>query len=173
MNHQVTHSAIELCAQLNDLLSQISDDQFSAPLPLFSGSSIGQHTRHIVEFYQCLILSVKQREKVCYEDRQRSLPLESDRSYASQQLEELQQQLTIVGDYPSEITLLVKDFDDQLVSKDWESASTVTREIHYCNEHTVHHLAIIKVGLKHYFPEVQLNEIFGVAKSTFAYRKGK
>ncbi|ANQ50254.1 DinB family protein [Flammeovirga sp. MY04] len=173
MNHQVTHSAIELCAQLNDLLTQISDDQFSASLPLFSGASIGQHTRHIVEFYQCLLHSVTNNKNVCYEDRERSMPLESERSYAIQVLEELQQGLTIVDEYPSFIKLEVKDFDDDLNNKDWVSDSTVAREMHYCNEHTVHHLAIIKVGLNHYFPDVKLKEIFGVAKSTYAYRKGK
>ncbi|WP_281615427.1 hypothetical protein [Flammeovirga sp. SubArs3] len=173
MNNNVKQSAIELCKQLKNLLTQISEEQFIAPLDLFSGSSIGQHTRHIIEFYQCLIDSVKKGEQICYEDRQRSLTLESDKYNALAKIDEQISSFSQLDNYSEDVVLKVKDYAQNLEMNEWSSPSTISREMHYCNEHTVHHLAIIKVGLMHYFPGLNLNDSFGVAKSTYAYRKGK
>jgi hypothetical protein len=40
--------------ELIDLLEQMSNTEFSKPCQLLSNSTIGEHTRHIVEMFQCL-----------------------------------------------------------------------------------------------------------------------
>ena len=78
MKNTVFQSAVELSNQLCSLLTQLSEEQYQAPLDLFNGSSIGQHTRHIIEFYQCLNASFQQEVSVCYEERKRNLAIECD-----------------------------------------------------------------------------------------------
>ena len=45
---------LDVLLQLKDLLKIISPAAYSDPLPLLHGSSVGQHVRHTLEFYQCL-----------------------------------------------------------------------------------------------------------------------
>ena len=49
--------------------------------------------------------------------------------------------------------------------------STVARELSYNIEHCIHHLALIKIGLKILKPEMVLPSTFGVAASTIRHRK--
>ena len=49
--------------------------------------------------------------------------------------------------------------------------STFERELVYNIEHTIHHLALIAIGFRAYFPHVSLSEHFGVASSTVAHQK--
>jgi hypothetical protein len=48
--------------------------------------------------------------------------------------------------------------------------SNYYREVMYNLEHTIHHHALIKVGIEH-FTSLQLPESFGVAPSTMQYRE--
>jgi hypothetical protein len=49
--------------------------------------------------------------------------------------------------------------------------STIGRELIYNIEHTIHHLAIVKIALKSSIPGMHLPEHFGVAPSTIRYRQ--
>ena len=40
--------------ELIDLLHQLSNEEYSKPCPQLSNASIGEHTRHIIELFQCL-----------------------------------------------------------------------------------------------------------------------
>ncbi|MFN0036851.1 MAG: hypothetical protein ACKVUS_17460, partial [Saprospiraceae bacterium] len=40
--------------QITDLLDQIESHEYRQPLPEFDGSTLGQHFRHILEFFICL-----------------------------------------------------------------------------------------------------------------------
>jgi hypothetical protein len=51
--------SLEIIAQLKDLLSTMDTAQYTQPLTVFSGSSVGQHVRHTVEFFQCFILGLE------------------------------------------------------------------------------------------------------------------
>ena len=55
---QDTNQAI--LSQLSDLLNAISPESYTAPLLLLHGSSVGQHVRHTIEFYQCLFQQSEQ-----------------------------------------------------------------------------------------------------------------
>ena len=41
--------------QIKELLDTIDNEMFCQPLTTFNGSSVGQHIRHIIDFYLCLI----------------------------------------------------------------------------------------------------------------------
>jgi len=48
--------------------------------------------------------------------------------------------------------------------------TTFNRELLYAIEHTVHHMAIIKIGMLLNYPNVTVPENFGVAESTIQYK---
>ena len=58
-------------------------------------------------------------------------------------------------------------------SKDGENdrASNLDRELVYNIEHAIHHMALIKIGIKEVAPQLQLPEGFGVANSTIRHKK--
>ena len=143
-------------------LGQLSTQEYCHPIVSLQSSTIGQHTRHFIEFYQCLI--AQQREgKVNYDLRKRNLQIETDPLCASQSIDQIL------------VDLKRLDFDRALDQYTWlqtESIPTTTiRELLYNVEHTIHHLAIIRIGLCELCPSLVLPGNFGVAPSTVNYRK--
>ena len=49
--------------------------------------------------------------------------------------------------------------------------SNYHRELAYNVEHAIHHMALIKIGVKENAPYVQLPDDFGIASSTIRYKK--
>jgi len=45
----------KILLQLENVLVGLTNEEYTTPLEIFSGTSIAQHTRHILEFYLCLI----------------------------------------------------------------------------------------------------------------------
>lgn len=153
--------------QLGSLLSSLKKEEYTKPLEIFNGSSIGQHFRHILEFYITLI---EQKDgEICYDKRKRELVYEID--------------IASTLDKFKDIVSFVQNMDEhRSVSVYPETASsegsgvfdsTIGRELMFVFDHTVHHLAIIKIGIMLNFPEIALPENLGVAPSTIKYRKAK
>ncbi|MEL6636258.1 MAG: DinB family protein [Bacteroidota bacterium] len=145
-------------------LEQLTTEEYARPLPQFSGSSVGQHTRHFIEFYQCLLAQAPQR-RINYCLRQRDYGIETDPQRAISAIEALLPQL--VDLHPE--TELLLDTDERTCEA--PIRSTVGRELYYNVEHTIHHLALIRVGLFVLRPDLKLPEDFGVAPSTIRHRK--
>lgn len=144
-------------------LENLSAEQYSHSIEILSHSTIGQHTRHFLECYQCL-LSQAPAKMINYCLRERNLQLETDPLYA----------IDFIGKIITGLADL--NLDDKVVlysSKKGSEAidSTIKRELLYNIEHGIHHLALIKVGLKIVAPKLLLPENFGVAPSTVKYRE--
>src|SRR5689334_19667735 len=67
---KIRHPLRATLVQLQQVLSELSNDEYKRPLLVLSNSSIGQHTRHIIEFFQTLFkaydsgfLNYDQRER--------------------------------------------------------------------------------------------------------------
>ncbi len=67
----------ESLEKLSDVLHQITNYQFNNPCARLSNATIGQHTRHIVEMFQCLIAG-QSSGVVNYDQRKRELSLQTD-----------------------------------------------------------------------------------------------
>ncbi|MFK8161711.1 MAG: DinB family protein [Lewinella sp.] len=143
-------------------LDRLSAEVYQRPIELLSGATIGQHSRHLIEFYQCLITQAPSGT-VNYDLRQRNHLIEQNPTFASQVVDEIKHQISSLD--PT-TTLRFEGMNDAE-----KVATNVGRELIYNIEHTIHHLAIIKVGLKLEASELTLPESFGVAPSTLAYRK--
>ncbi|MCJ7759269.1 MAG: DinB family protein [Gillisia sp.] len=143
-----------------ELLLKLSDKQYQHQSELLSGASIGQHLRHVVEFYDCLLNGLSQ-QKINYEKRARSLELENNRKTAIKKISSIKDQLLSL-ELNSRLYLEIEDLTID---------TSVQRELYYNLEHSIHHQALIKVGLKEQNIGNMVNADFGVAPSTLKYRK--
>ncbi|TAF31419.1 MAG: DinB family protein [Cytophagales bacterium] len=149
--------------QITEQISRLSSAQYSQSLPILSGSSIGQHVRHIVEFYECLF-SQQGTNCVCYDRRQRDLRLETEIPFVKSKLNTYRALLdTYQINNPLSLVVYFTPDADEVPT---EINSNWGRELAYNIEHAIHHLAIIKIGIKEAFHSVSIIENLGVAPAT-------
>ena len=162
--------AAHLLTDAEVYLNDIDPDIYSMPLDLLFGATLGQHTRHFLEFYQCLVQQVSSGDGVIdYAKRVRDLRLESEPQFALSAIRELQGSLEGL-DTNSTCQLACSEHFEGSTSRTVET--NLERELLYNIEHTIHHLAIIKIGLAAVAPQIDLPEHFGVAPSTIQHRSG-
>lgn len=153
--------SVQTLEQLKIVLTQLPEGVYSKPCEVLSGSSIGQHTRHVVELFQCLLKSYE-TASLCYDDRERNKAIETNLDTAKEAIAEIQHNL----DKPNKPITIKQDFSGDEMTV----ASNYHREVMYNLEHTIHHKALIKVGIQS-FCDLTLPEGFGVAPSTIAFEK--
>lgn len=155
--------------EIKELLQRIPADLYTQKMNVLSGATIGQHFRHIIEFYSCIGNGLDSKV-ICYDERKRNTQIEECTVYSSGVIDYIILFLSLIrSDCP--VSLNGNYSNDQ----DYHSTfdSSLFRELAYAMDHTVHHMAIIKIALndeKHIF---QLDNNFGVAPSTVRYRKDK
>lgn len=142
------------------LLNQLSDQSYSVPCKQLSGASIGEHTRHILEMFQCLEKSYNSGI-LNYDDRKRNKDIQTDRQYAKKIICDIKQTLK----KENKIIYLQQVIDGESV----EFQSNYNRELLYNLEHCIHHQALIKVAVLQY-EDIVIHENFGVARSTIEYK---
>ncbi len=146
-------------------LSKISPEIYAQPLELFSGSSLGQHTRHWIEFLQCLIDPSIMESGLCYDKRKRDLTLETIPAKALNALDTIENKLE--GMPPLDKIVLTSEMAN---GTEVQLPTSIGRELWFVVEHAVHHLALIKIGLKVSYPDWELPQHFGVATSTLKHQ---
>lgn len=148
-------------------LEALGDTAYSEGLEVLSFASIGEHTRHIIEFYQCLIDQCPSGE-INYDQRKRNIVTEKSTFEALESVTAITNAVKKIA-APQPVKLVV-NYDPE--SEYFESVPTsIERELVYNLEHVIHHLAIIKIGLAVIAPGLQLPDGFGVAPSTIKYQK--
>jgi hypothetical protein len=155
---------LNIFAEIEKISKQLSHDEFVEKIEILSGSSIGQHIRHIVEFYICLF---SDKCYVNYDERERNLLIENSPTYTQEVLETLKGQLQNL-DFKKKVT-----FKQPLNNQEVFLPTSYARELLYLGEHTIHHFAFIKIGITALCPELALDKNFGVADSTIKYRATK
>ena len=147
--------------ELSELLSQLSNEDFSKTCPALSNSSIGEHTRHVIEMFQCL---EKQYDLgvVNYDKRKRDQYIQTDTLFAKQSIDLILNQL----DKPNKFIQLQQFIDGEEILIE----SNYHRELLYNLEHCIHHQALIKVAILQ-LENILVNDNFGVACSTIEFRK--
>ena len=147
---------------LHNLLAQLSYENYTFKIAHLGNASIGGHTRHIIELLQCAVNGYYVGE-VDYVNRKRNIELETNKILAQQELENVAYSLRMPD---KTLKLTVDQIEGHLIQ---EVQSTYYREIVYNTEHTIHHLALIKVALidmKLYVVDAD----FGMADSTIKYK---
>ena len=161
----VTTVLEEVLTDLDNLLMQLTAEEYSRPLAVFSESSMGQHVRHILEFFQCLASGFISGE-IDYDARQRDQEIETNPAYARTLLRS--------------ISLTINPFDIQqplLLRQTYVPGACLTvptnagRELVYTIEHAIHHMALLRIGVQMHYPAIQLPRHFGVAYSTLLHQQ--
>lgn len=147
--------------ELKNLLHQLSDDEFTARCQALSDVSIGEHTRHIIEMFQCLE-KFYESGIVDYDLRERNKTTQSSTAYAIECIENIQKNV----DKPNKKIELQQIIDGEEIRID----SNYHRELLYNLEHCIHHQALIKVAILQ-CENIAIDANFGVARSTIEYRK--
>jgi len=153
-----------LLEQLQFVLDGLTNEQYAQPVNVLSGSTTGQHTRHILEFFlelnQGYVSGI-----VNYDKRTRNRMIETDRNFAKKILLEIEARLV----KPDRELLLHVEY----IESDPEPVPIFTnylRELVYNLEHMVHHMALIRIGVNA-VADLEIPEGFGVAASTLKFRK--
>jgi hypothetical protein len=150
--------------QLSESLNQLTNEQYKQPSRILFDATIGQHVRHIIELFQCLVNGYEEGV-VNYEKRKRDYRIETDKIFASSLLKDIYQEL----DRPNRsMTLEAEDYEESLETV--AIPSNYYREIAYNLEHTIHHMALIRVGINE-VSSINLPAEFGVAYSTIKFRQ--
>ena len=144
-----------------DLLRQLTNEEFTQQNPELSNATIGEHMRHIIELFGCLLENYDYG-LINYDDRKRDILLQTDKNEA----------IAIIEKY-----LLELDKPNKPLSLTHNCFSPIEllqtnyyRELIYNLEHSIHHQALIKVALLS-LPHIKISSSFGVAPSTLEYRK--
>lgn len=162
-------SAKELLSQLDAVIESCTEEDFSKPLPVLSGSTFGQHIRHTLEFFLCLY-DASNEGVVNYDHRPHDTLIERDRKLAR----------SIIASISNFLDTETEDFDvileanySQVDGEDHQMRSSFNRELAYNIEHAIHHMALLKIAVKQSLSYIDLPEHFGVASSTIRYQANR
>lgn len=152
--------------EIKSLLKGLSQEQYNSKLTILSDAFIGQHVRHILEFYQCLFSAIENKA-VDYDERKRDLKLETDNQFAVAVIDEIINTLTTIeSDFPINF---MANYSISEEDKPQAIKSTFYRELAFNLDHSIHHQALIKVGIKDLKLDHLIDDTFGYAPSTIRY----
>ena len=157
--NSLAKEAREVLILLVDSIQSLTLDEYTLRNPLLSQSSIGQHTRHIIELFQALVLNTE-ATTINYDLRKRALSIEENIDYATDCIAEI----ICALEAPNRLMEL-----HSLYAPDTSIATNFYRELLYNIEHCIHHQAIIKIAMLH-MGKTHIPAHFGVAKSTMSER---
>jgi hypothetical protein len=145
---------------LKSVIHQLGNENYTTSFSLLNNATIGQHSRHIVELFQCLLNSYTEGI-VFYDNRKRDIKIETDTTFALETIDKIITNL----DKQDKPLRIVHTFGDEKII----ATSTYLRELIFNFDHCLHHQALIKVGLLQ-LNSVSFSEEFGIAPSTLAHK---
>jgi len=163
---QLIQASCAILDQLSNAIGQLTETEFVRPSETLSGSSVGQHLRHTLEFFFCLEQGLD-KGVINYDNRAHDKLIETDKDAALVAIDRIRQ--FVFNQRQDKFLILEVGYD---LSND-ENVSVKTnyfRELTYNIEHAVHHMAIMKIGIREVAPHTTVAADFGVAASTLRYR---
>jgi uncharacterized damage-inducible protein DinB len=162
----LTGACSNILSQLADLVYQMREDDFVKPAETLSYSTVGQHLRHTLEFFICFEHGFE-KGVINYDKRAHDKLIESDKFLALAAIGRISEFVNSVDDKPLKLEVGYDLEKETYITID----TTATRELVYNIEHAVHHMAIMKIGIKEIASYVQLSPEFGIAASTIRYKE--
>jgi uncharacterized damage-inducible protein DinB len=156
----------QILDELTRVIDQIQESDFVRPAATLSNSTIGQHIRHTLEFFLCLREGFD-KNLVNYDKRSHDKLIESDKYLALASISGIREFVdSHVTDKPLKLEV------GYARTNEFETVDTnYFRELTYNIEHAVHHMALIKIGIRELAPYVTLPQGFGIAASTIRHQE--
>ena len=162
----LTTACSNILSQLTDIVNQLDEGDFVKPSESLSQSTFGQHLRHTLEFFICFQQGYESG-LINYDKRAHDKLIETDKFIA---LNAINTVAEFVNQLQEKILRLEVGYD--LRREDYITVETnATRELVYNIEHAVHHMAIMKIGIREVAPYIVLPPDFGIAASTIRYQE--
>lgn len=156
-----------ILSQLTDVVHQLSEQDFTKQIESLGHSTIGQHLRHTLEFFICLEQGFE-KGLINYDKRAHDKLIESDKFLALSTLSKIND---FVQSQPADKPLKLEAGYD-LDKEEFVTIETnFLRELVYNIEHAVHHMAIMKIGIRDLALDIKLPHDFGIAASTIRYQE--
>lgn len=153
--------------QLTNLIEELSPEEYSRPAGVLGNYSLGQHIRHTLEFFICLEEGMA-KGCVNYDKRAHDKVIESDKFVALKTLSRIR---SFVQQHDVDKPLILEIAYGMHSENFQQVPSNFLRELVYNIEHAVHHMALIKIGVREVAPHISLPADFGVASSTMRYQQ--
>jgi hypothetical protein len=163
----LTKACDNILTQLTELVNQISEEDFGKPIESLGHSTIGQHLRHTLEFFICLEQGFESG-LINYDKRAHDKLIESDKFIALSTLNKIKE---FIQSKPADKALKLEAGYDLHREEFVVIDTNFLRELVYNIEHAVHHMAIIKIGVRELAPQIKLPHDFGIAASTIRYQE--
>ena len=160
INNTLTTEAVLTLKRLLNVLKDLNFDEYTEKLALLSNSSIGEHTRHIIELFQVL-LNGYPSGAINYDDRKRDIRIQTNIDVAMEVINAI---ITSINLPNKDLVLNTSNHSSHPILTNYD------RELMYNIEHCIHHQAIIRIGLC-ILEKNTGDEAFGVASSTLLYRQ--
>lgn len=161
----IKQATVNVLSELKMILEVTDHNDYQMKLKIFSGSSIGMHTRHIIEFFQCLV-SQSSSDVISYDNRQRKKRLEQEVLEAIKAIEKV---INAIEKIKEDKKLNLRVNYSTISNSFSEVETTLFRELAYNLEHAIHHNALIRIGLNITSPQMIIPSSFGIAPSTIKY----
>ena len=166
MNLHLHQACGHILSQLSSLVHQITSADFTRPIESLSNSTIGQHLRHTLEFFICFQQGYNEG-LINYDKRAHDKLIESDKYLALAAIGKITSFIETMQERPLKLEAGYDLGKDVFVTID----TNATRELVYNIEHAVHHMAIMKIGVKEIAPYISLPSDFGIAASTIRHKE--
>ena len=160
-------ACIGILDQLRDLVSQIKEGDYSKPIDTLSNSTIGQHLRHTLEFFICLEHG-SQTGTINYDKRAHDKLIETDKFLGLSAINRIRD---FILKQPEDRSLQLEVGYDISREEFISIATNYSRALVYNIEHAVHHMALIKIGVREAASYINLPSDFGIAASTIRYKE--
>ncbi|MEZ4805685.1 MAG: DinB family protein [Bacteroidia bacterium] len=163
----MNRDCIQNLNEIKLLLTRLSDQEYAKPLEVLSNASLGQHVRHIIELYQALIHGIESGV-INYDNRKRDISIESQVLVAKDSIDALILKIDAISE--NKAIELKGNFSISDSDSATHIQSTLFRELAYNLEHSIHHQALLKIGLKDLGLQHLIHENFGVAAATIRFK---
>ncbi|MEE9372763.1 MAG: hypothetical protein V3V00_06880 [Saprospiraceae bacterium] len=162
----ISKATSRILDQLINVINKIDAEDYVKPLAIYNGATIGKHFRHIYDFYDCLICGGR-KGCIDYCNRNRIVELESSQDGIITFFNKIKSEIDTLD--PKETIEVYGDFEYENGDRP-KCTSSLGREMLYAYDHAVHHLAIIKLGIRAEIPGVLLDNSIGIAASTLRHQ---
>ena len=158
---QILNVLQKILEMQKNFVEKLSQKNYIKPIVAIDNSTIGGHTRHMIEFLEIVIIGYE-KSYINYDVRERNIELETNPISAVSKIEELIEKTN----KKDKLITLCQNFGDENL----EISTTYFRELLYNIEHCIHHQALIKVAISVLKISSLVDENFGISPSTMKHR---